>query len=120
LVDRQVLESLAKLKTKQLLRQSACNADAQIEVLDFEEDERKRFFGEVMKCSLGDPAVKVAGFWEWAMCSSGFTAVETMLPFLAEGLILHEQLAVGICFRGRARLPKLTWSLWASPVIRQA
>ena len=76
LVDRHASEGLGKLETNQLLRQATFQADGRIEVVDFEGEERKRFFSEVLSRSLrpplGDAAVTVRFYEEWAH-SKAFT-----------------------------------------------
>jgi hypothetical protein len=96
-VDRQVPAGLANLETNQLLRRSVFQADKRIVVLDFEGHERERFFGEILKSSLDlDAAASAAWIFEMQMHTRGFTAVETMLPFLRSEPIFHPQLAISI------------------------
>jgi hypothetical protein len=101
LVERQVPEALVKLGTNQLLQSAAAR---NVDILDFETEERKRFFGEVLKRSLRVQGVEGATWlFEDRARTRGLTAVESMLPFLLESFIAEDQLTLFVASRRLAR-----------------
>jgi len=97
LVDRQVPESLDKLAANQLLRNAAY---PKIEVAEFEEGERQRFFCEVLKRSgIPSGVERITWVFEHRMRTRGLTAVEAMLPFLLESLMSDDGLALFVASR---------------------
>lgn len=101
LVERQVPEALVKLGSNQLLQSASYR---KIEMVDFEGDERKRFFGEVLKRSLRVQGAEGATpLFDHRARLRGLTAVESMLPFLSDSIIADDQLTLFIASRRLAR-----------------